>query len=438
MMLRYALRTIRHRKAGFLGAFLALMCAAALVTACGTLLETGLRGRIATERYAATPLIVSADQNVHRTTVKHKGNGKTKTKHKAKPVAERAWLPASTADRLRTLPGVRTVVPELTFLAQPLGLPDHNGSPSYGHAWSSAPLTPFALTGGRAPASAGDVVIDRALAARAGLTTGDRITVQSTRAPRTYRVSGIAAPRGRGGLRQQSALFFSAAEAERLADRAGQVTALGVLPEPGTDLGALKQRVRTALDGTTAQVATGDGRGPVEFLDAAGARVKLVSMGGAMGGTSLLVAVLVVVGTFALSIQQRQRELALLRTVAATSRQIHAAARPRGSGRRRLRRGPRRGRRTAARRVAARPVHRSGRGPAHPGADRRGLSRLRRRRRDAARRLGRRPDLGAPDRRSAPGRGDGRVRHRTPPSCRGPHPRGAVPARRMVARWSAS
>ncbi|MYU48516.1 ABC transporter permease, partial [Streptomyces sp. SID7803] len=93
MMLRYALRTIRHRKAGFLGAFLALMCAAALVTACGTLLETGLRGRIATERYAATPLIVSADQNVHRTTVKHKGNGKTKTKHKAKPVAERAWLP---------------------------------------------------------------------------------------------------------------------------------------------------------------------------------------------------------------------------------------------------------------------------------------------------------------------------------------------------------
>ncbi|MEW2127042.1 FtsX-like permease family protein [Streptomyces sp. NPDC058369] len=322
MMLRYALRTIRHRKAGFLGAFLALMCAAALVTACGTLLETGLRGRITTERYAATPLIVSADQNVHRTTVKHKGNGKTKTKHKAKPVAERAWLPAATADRLRSLPGVRAVVPELTFLAQPLGLPGDDGLPSYGHAWSSAPLTPFALTAGRAPASADEVVIDGALAVRAGLATGARITVQSTRAPRTYRVSGIAAPGGRGELRQQSSLFFSAAEAERLADRAGQVTALGVMPRPGTDPGTLKQRVEAALDGTTAQVATGDGRGPVEFLDAAGARVKLVSMGGAMGGTSLLVAVLVVVGTFALSIQQRHRELALLRTIAATSRQI--------------------------------------------------------------------------------------------------------------------
>lgn len=326
MMLRYALRTVRDRKGGFLGALLALMCAAALVTACGTLLETGLRGRIATERYAATPLVVSADQNVHRTTVKHKGNGKTKVKHKAKPVAERAWLPATTADRIRSLAGVRAVVPELTFLAEPLPTRPARGggadTPSYGHSWESAPLTPFALTEGRAPASSDDVVIDRGLAERAGLATGDRLTVQSTQAPRTYRVSGIAAPDEDGELRRQTSLFFSTPEAQRLAARPGQVSALGVLPAAGTDTDRLKRQVAQALDGTTAQVSTGDERGPVEFLDAAGARVKLVSMGGAMGGTSLLVAVLVVVGTFALSLQQRHRELALLRTIAATSRQI--------------------------------------------------------------------------------------------------------------------
>jgi ABC-type antimicrobial peptide transport system permease subunit len=69
-------------------------------------------------------------------------------------------------------------------------------------------------------------------------------------------------------------------------------------------------------------VATGDDHGPVEFLDAAGARIKLVSMGGAIGGTSLLVAILVVVGTFALSIQQRHRELALLRAIAATPKKL--------------------------------------------------------------------------------------------------------------------
>lgn len=336
MMLRYALQTVRDRKTGFLGAFVALLCAAALITACGTLLETGLRGKIATERYAGAPVVVSADQNVHATTVKEK-KGKAKTKHKAKPVAERAWLPAATVDTVRAVPGVRRAVPELTFQAVPLvrgprGVQDAGGAkPSYGHAWSSAALTPFTLTEGRAPQGSDELVVDRALAARAGLKPGSELTVQSTGDPKRYEVSGIAAAGGSaastgsatgGGLAQQGSLFFSDDEARRLAARDGQVSAIGVLPEPGVDAAALADRIRRALHGTTAQVASGDDRGPVEFLDAAGARVKLVSMGGAMGGTSLLVAVLVVVGTFALSVQQRHRELALLRAIAATPRQL--------------------------------------------------------------------------------------------------------------------
>ncbi|WP_109006137.1 ABC transporter permease [Streptomyces rishiriensis] len=325
MMLRYALKTVRARKAGFLGAFLALMCAAALITACGTLLETGLRGTIRPERYAAAPVVVSADQNVHRTTVQHK-KGKTKVKHKAKPIAERAWLPADLEGRLAAAPGVARIVPELTFVAEPLNAEGQpfdapvNGGSAYGHAWESAGLTPYRIAAGAAPVAATDVVVDAALAERAHLAPGDRLTVQSTRAPRTYRVSGVAAPES--AVRHQTSLFFSTAEARRLAARPGQVTAFGVFAKPGVGPGRLRTAVVAAVQGTGAQVSVGDARGPVEFLDAAAARTKLVSMGGAMGGTSLLVAVLVVVGTFALSVQQRHRELALLRAVAATPGQI--------------------------------------------------------------------------------------------------------------------
>ncbi|MYY81013.1 MULTISPECIES: FtsX-like permease family protein [unclassified Streptomyces] len=329
MMLRYALQTVRDRKGGFVGAFLALMCAAALVTACGTLLETGLRGTIKTERYAAAPVIVSGDQNVHQTTVKHK-KGKTKVKHKAKPIAERAWLRADDIEsRIKSATGVATVVPELTFLAQPVipkagkGAGPDGGAdaPTYGHAWKSATLTPFHLVDGKVPRSSHDLVIDRGLADRTGLRPGDRLTVQSTQSPRDYRITGVAAAQ-HGALTHQTSLFFSSEEAERLAAHPGKVTAFGVVPAKGTSVADLKTAVEQAVEGTTAQISTGDDRGPVEFLDAAGARVKLVSMGGAMGGTSLLVAVLVVVGTFALSIQQRHRELALLRAVAATPKQI--------------------------------------------------------------------------------------------------------------------
>ncbi|KIF01530.1 ABC transporter permease [Streptomyces sp. RSD-27] len=320
MMLRYALRTVRHRTAGFLGAFVALLCAAALITACGTLLETGLRGRIATERYAGTPVLVSADQNVHATTVTEK-KGKAKTKHKAKPAAERAWLPASAVDTVRSVPGVGRAVPELTFQAVPLTGAAGTPKPSYGHAWTSAELTPFTLAEGRAPGSPDEVVIDRDLAVRAGLAPGARLAVQATGDPKTYTVSGVARTAA-GGLGHQSALFFSDAEAERLAARPGRVSAIGVLAGAGVNADQLAARVARAVEGTTAQVSTGDDRGPAEFLDAAGARTRLVSMGGAMGGTALLVAILVVAGTFALSVQQRQRELALLRAIAATPRQL--------------------------------------------------------------------------------------------------------------------
>ncbi|MFG2358177.1 ABC transporter permease [Streptomyces sp. NPDC048521] len=319
MMLRYALRTVRARKAGFLGAFLALMCAAALITACGTLLDTGLRGTIRTERYAAAPVIVSGDQYVHRTTVKHK-KGRTKAKHKAKPIAERAWIPERLSTRLAHTPGVVRVVPELTFLAEPLTPTGTGGRCAYGHAWDSAALTPYRLTTGRAPKVAGDLVVDSDLAARAHLRPGDRLTVQSTQAPRSYRIIGIATPAT--AVRHQTSLFFTADEARRLAAHPGQVTAFGVLPAKSADPERVRQAVVKALHGTTAQVSTGDARGPVEFLDAAAARVRLVSMGGAMGGTSLLVAALVVVGTFALTVQQRHRELALLRALAATPGQI--------------------------------------------------------------------------------------------------------------------
>ena len=337
MMLRYALRSVRARKAGFLGAFLSLMCAAALITACGTLLDTGLRGTIRTERYAASPVVVSADQYVRRTTVKHK-KGKTKVKHKAKPIAERAWLPESLETTLARTPGVARVIPELTFLAHPLTPAGTGGRTAYGHSWDSAALTPYRLVTGSTPRAATDLVIDRDFAWRARLRPGDRLTVQSTQAPRVYRITGIAAPTT--PVHHQTSLFFSAGEARRLAAHPGQVTAFGVLPAKGTSADRLRQAITTALHqptarpgtatslsptaplGSTTQVTSGDARGPVEFLDAATARTRLVSIGGAMGGTSLLVAVLVVVGTFVLSVQQRHRELALLRAVAATSGQI--------------------------------------------------------------------------------------------------------------------
>lgn len=325
-MLGYAWATVRARASGLAGAFVALLAAAALVTACGMLLETGLRGTIQTERYAGTPVVVTADQHVRERTVTPKDGKPDKVKEKAKPLFERAWLPADTAERIARVPGVSAAIPEVTFPVTAFTdtgevVAGPGAGASWGHSWESADLTPFALVAGRPPESTGEVVLDEGLAASTGVHPEGPVTLQVQAVPTAYTVVGVARAEG-GPLTSQSTVFFSPVEAAQLAGREGQVTAVGVFPSEGTSPADAAAAVEEGLAGHPGVVHRGPERGSAEFLDAAGARTQLVSMGGAMAGTSLIVAVLVVVGTFSLSVQQRRGELALLRAVAASPAQV--------------------------------------------------------------------------------------------------------------------
>src|SRR5690606_10892669 len=209
-MFGLAWSTLRSRMAGFVGAFVALSCAAAVVATCGVLLDTGLRGDLESQRYAGVPVVVAGDQLVYETS--QKKDGKTK----GKPVVERVWIDRDLASRIADVPGVASAIAEVSFAAhlvidgELVSGPD--GAPSWGHGWGSAAITPMALRTGTAPEAAGDVVVDAELAARADVAPGDVVTIASTEAPAEYRVVGIAAPPGRDGLHGQSALYFTDAD----------------------------------------------------------------------------------------------------------------------------------------------------------------------------------------------------------------------------------
>src|SRR4029453_2512036 len=330
-MLDIAIGTVRARKSAFAGAFLALLLATTLVAACGILLETGVRASVPTERYAATSLVVAGSQRLSAPAAE---GGEADSLL----LPERARIDAALADRIQQVDGVGAAVGEVSFPAHVVttsgaALPGPPGpytssndtdapGGSWGHAWDSAALTPFTLIEGRVPVGPDEVVLDAELARRAGVQVGGEVTVQATATPRVYGVAGVAAPPDADGLASQSALFFSAAEAERLAGHPGRVDVIGVLVEPGVDVGALRERVGAALQGTGARVHAGKDSGLVEFLDAAQGSELLIALAGSFGGTALMVALFVVASTFALLVQQRAREIALLRAVAATPRQV--------------------------------------------------------------------------------------------------------------------
>src|SRR5204862_188039 len=107
-----------------------------------------------------------------------------------------------------------------------------------------------------------------------------------------------------------------ASAAAVVAGQQGRVDAIGVLAAPGFDV----SRLRAAAGG--AQVLTGGGRGAAEYPELGRSRTVLIPVTAAFGGLAMFIAIFVVAGTLGLSIQQREREIALLRAVAATPGQI--------------------------------------------------------------------------------------------------------------------
>src|SRR4051794_20421343 len=129
-MLRLALLSTRGRLGTFAGAFIALFTSAVLVMAGCMTLEAALRTHPPVERYSAAAAVVTGQQIVGE-------------EHVA--LGERARLSAATATRLASVPGVRAAIADVSV---PVWLA---GRPTVAHGWSSAALTPYVLSAGRAP-----------------------------------------------------------------------------------------------------------------------------------------------------------------------------------------------------------------------------------------------------------------------------------------------
>ncbi|MEV4922069.1 ABC transporter permease [Streptomyces roseoverticillatus] len=306
---KLAARSLRYRIGGFAATFLALFIGATLVMACGGLMETGIRNNVPPQRLVGADLLVTGDRtHLMATSKKHK---------KATTLPERVEIPAGAVDKVRAVPGVRTATGERTFDAAVLG----GGAAEakvQAHGWESAALTPYALTSGNAPAR-GEVVLDAATAHRVGATTGDRVRIAAHGGSATYRVSGVAAAQGV----PQATLFFSAVDAVALSGRPDTVADIAVTLAPGAHRDAVRKGVTEALAGQAAvTLLSGDDRGAVEHPEVTQGGEDLVALSGVVGGLVILVAAFVVAGTVALSASQRSRELALLRAIGTTTRQL--------------------------------------------------------------------------------------------------------------------
>ncbi|MGW4753157.1 ABC transporter permease [Streptomyces chartreusis] len=300
---------VRFKPASFAGTFVALMMSALIVSACGILLETGVRASVPPERYAKAPVVAAADQYARFVT----GSGDSRSES-ADPLPDTARVDAALVDKVAHVPGVEAAVPDFTF-------PVRQGDGVLtGHGWGSHAFTGAVLTSGVAPRT-GEVVL---ATSAEGADVGDTVTLETAIGRADFRVSGLAKA-GSGDAAEGAIAWFADTRSPALAGHSGKTDAIAVLAKEGTDTDALAAGVKKALAGSGAEAHTGDGRGAVEDRGLGYAKEMLTGLGGSFGGIAATVAVFTASGTVALSVAQRAREFALLRAVGATPRQIRRA-----------------------------------------------------------------------------------------------------------------
>jgi putative ABC transport system permease protein len=294
-MVRLTLRTLRYRKGGFIATFIALFFGAAIVMACGGLMETGVRTAVAPQRLAGADIVVTADRYVDLPT---KDPSDEEKQPKSALLTEQVALNRGVLGKVSTMAGVAEAVPDVAFPAA-LG-----SDVTSGHGWQSARLAPHTLTG--AEPGPGQVVLD----ASTGRHVGEQVDISVRGVTKPFTVSGV-------GTFPQPVMFFSGPDALRL----GKLMSIGVVVQPGTDVAALAEQLKATLVGD-ATILTGEDRGTAEFPAAVSTSETLIVLAGVFGGFAVMVLMLVVASTLGLSIQQRNREIALLRAVGATPGQV--------------------------------------------------------------------------------------------------------------------
>ncbi|MHB9863763.1 ABC transporter permease [Streptomyces sp. YIM S03343] len=311
-LLPLALRMAAHRITALIAVVCAVLGGAALITGTGVLAESGLRSTLPPGRLGGADVVVAADQEYHPG---------------AEPslaLPERARLPARLVDKLSRLPGVTAAVGDIGF---PTALIDTGGRivptaddpVAAGHGWSSTRLLDRPRITGRTPTGAAEIAVP----AVSGLRAGDPVRVVANGRPTArYRVTAVVDAPGAG-------VYFADTTAVRLAGRGSgdkaAVDLIGLTTEPGTGQWVARA-VRHQLAGTGLTVSTGADIGETVSPGVGAARSLLVLLAGSLGGIVLLITGFVTAGALGVSIAGQRRDLALMRAVGATPRQIRRLA----------------------------------------------------------------------------------------------------------------
>ena len=245
---------------------------------------------------------------------------------------QRNLLDLSLLDKVRAVPGVREAEPFVITLGfgasnrvldkEGEAIGATQGPPTLIENWYDNPeLSPYRLTEGRGPETDEEIALNVQAVDDGKFDVGDKVAVLTQFGRKDYTLVGQflfgTAKSSAGAISAD----FTLEEAQRLAGTDGRLNQIVTAADEGLTQQQLVDRIKPVLP-DTAEVITGVEAGAQLSSDVQSGFSFFSTMLTVFGGIALLVGIFVISNTFSILLAQRTRELALLRAVGATRRQI--------------------------------------------------------------------------------------------------------------------
>ena len=197
-----------------------------------------------------------------------------------------------------------------------------NGAPSFGFGLDPAAsqFNPLNLVEGTWPQGSNEVVIDAATADEQGFKIGDTINIATLKPVQPFKLVGLAQYGEVSSIGSATFTVFTIPTAQSLLDRIGKYDTISVAAKEGVTQQALAEEIKPILP-PTAQVRTADAQAKEDAQDVSFTKfIRYFLLSFAV--VALFVGAFVIFNIFSITVAQRIREFATIRTIGGSRKQI--------------------------------------------------------------------------------------------------------------------
>jgi putative ABC transport system permease protein len=263
------------------------------------------------------------------------GNAKIDVVVKQKPPFENVqtsvYLNADVVDEVRQVDGVATAQPfiqsEGYLIANGEAMNASGGAPSFVFSNLPQDLNPYTPIAGRLPETSGEVAVAEEIATKGNVEVGSQQQLATQDGVKDVTVVGILQyGDGDTSLGGSTTVLAPLIDVQTWWALEGKASYIYVKAQDGVAQDELRDRIRSALPQQDLIVQTGreDADEQAGILnDLIGKIIRYALL--AFAGVAILVGAFIIYNTFSITVAQRTREFAMLRTIGASRRQILAS-----------------------------------------------------------------------------------------------------------------